>query len=87
MQDWLLYGSWAPLLLRLLYGVEKKVSSPALHLGPRSILSPPQQHFLAKLRLCRAVLPPDLRSDISGKKLCPVFHSCSRCGGRVSSGL
>lgn len=46
----------------------------------------PQKHFLAKLRLCSGVPLLDLRPNISGKKLCPVFHSCCRCGGCVSSG-
>lgn len=45
----------------------------------------PQQHFLAKPRLCSRFLPLDLTPELSGKKLCPGFHSCCWCGGCVSS--
>lgn len=36
-----------------------------------------QQHFLAELTLCCGFLPFDLMLEISGKKLCPIFHSRS----------
>lgn len=48
--------------------------------GSFSLLTTPstQQHFLTELRLCCGFLPFELVLEISGKTLCPVFHSRSR---------
>lgn len=64
----------------------RKGEQPSPPPGPQVHPLPPQQHFLAKLRLCSGVLPLALRPASSGKKLCPAFHSRCRCGGCVSPG-
>lgn len=60
----------------------RKCEQPApftLAQSSSSLLTTPstQQHFLAELRLCCGFLPFDLVLEISGKKLCLVFHSRS----------
>lgn len=51
---------------------------------PQAHPSPPY-HLLPRLRLCSGPLLLDLALEISGNKLCPIFHPCSWCGGSASS--